>query len=174
MASRLRVVIQHRDAGAAAVELALVAPLLMLLIAGLINFGFLFSQQLTLNNAVREGARRAVVLDPSAPRSCDGIISSVQNQLSGLGLIASNVQVKVTQDGWTNANACGTAFVTSTFGSSSANIPCKGSYSSTAGAGARSLIVETKYVSTFPVSFPPFTSTMTLTSKGVYRCEFTA
>ena len=102
------------DAGASAVEFALVVPIVLLLVFGIINFGFVFSQQSTLNNAVREGARRAVVNDPfngtsttANPRKCDGIIASIKNQLSGLGLNAANVQVKVTQDGWTNASACG-------------------------------------------------------------------
>lgn len=162
------------DRGASAVEFALVVPLLLLLVFGIINFGIIFSQQLTLNNAVREGARRAVVNDPGSPRSCDQIISSVKNDLSGLALNASQVQVKVTQSGFTNASsACGSSFVTSTFGNATKDhVPCKGSLS---GTGAiPSLQVETKYVSSIPVAFPPFPTTITLTSKAVYRCEFSA
>lgn len=92
------------DEGAAAVEFALVLPLVLLLVFGMINYGVVFSQQLTLNNAVREGARKAVVNDPfvgatTNPRTCDGILASVKNQLSGLALNNSAVQVKVTQDG---------------------------------------------------------------------------
>ncbi len=160
------------DSGASAVEFALVVPLLLLLVFGIINFGIIFSQQLTLNNAVREGARRAVVNDPGSPRSCDQIISSVKNDLSGLALNASQVQVKVTQSGFSSSNSCGSSFATSTFGATATNIPCKGSLS---GTGAiPSLQVETKYVSSIPVAFPPFPTTITLTSKAVYRCEFSA
>jgi Flp pilus assembly protein TadG len=161
------------DSGASAVEFALVVPLLLLLVFGIINFGIIFSQQLTLNNAVREGARRAVVNDPGSPRSCDQILASVKNDLSGLALNASQVQVKITQSGYTNSSsACGSSFVTSTFGTTAANIPCKGSLS---GTGAiPSLQVETKYVSNIPVAFPPFPTTITLSSKAVYRCEFSA
>ncbi len=161
------------DEGASAVEFALVLPLVLLLVFGIINFGFVFSQQLTINNGVREGARRAVVADPSAPRSCDQIIASVRNQLSGLALDPTRVQIKVSQDGWTDTGStCGAAFVSVDFGSNGSNVPCTNSYNATDHSG--SLVVETKYVSILPVSFPPFPTTMTLTSKAVYRCEFTS
>jgi Flp pilus assembly protein TadG len=46
-----------RDDGAAAVELALVLPILLLLIFGIIDFGRLYFAQITLTDAAREGAR---------------------------------------------------------------------------------------------------------------------
>lgn len=160
------------DDGASAVEFALVVPLLLLVVFGIINFGVLFSQQITFNNSVREGARRAVVNDPASPRSCDGILASVKNDLSGLGINKTAVQVKITQSGFTSSNACGSSFVATTFGTTAANIPCKGSLS---GSGTiPSIQVETKYVSSIPIAFPPFPTTLTLTSKAVYRCEFSA
>ncbi|GAA0558360.1 hypothetical protein GCM10010172_46760 [Paractinoplanes ferrugineus] len=45
------------DDGAAAVELALVLPILLLLVFGLIDFGRVMQQQIQLTEAVREGAR---------------------------------------------------------------------------------------------------------------------
>ena len=166
------------DDGASAVEFALVVPLLLLIVFGIINFGFVFSQQSSLNNGVREGARRAVVNDPfngnsvtANPRTCDGIITSIKNQLSGLGLATGNVQVKVTQDGWSNGNSCGNTFQASSFGGSAAHIPCIGSFNATTNT-ARGIIVEVRYASPIPIAFPPFPTTLTLTSKAVYRCEF--
>ena len=48
-------------------ELALVLPLLLLILSGIIDFGWLYYNQITLNNAAREGARYAVIhYDPSA------------------------------------------------------------------------------------------------------------
>ncbi len=164
---------RRRDDGASAVEFALILPMALLILFGIINFGIIFSQQLTINNAVREGARRAVVADPAAPRSCDQIIASVRNELSGLALDPANVQIKVTQNGWSYSAAdCGSAFVTTTFGSKGANIPCTNSYSATDHSG--SLVVEALYDSNIPVSFPPFPTSLSLTSKAVYRCEFTS
>lgn len=175
--SRLRAHLTRRqpgdDTGAAAVEFALVASLLFVILFGIINFGIVFSQQLTLNNAAREGARKAVITDPSSPnRTCDGIRRSVQNQIAGLGITATNVSVKVTQDGWSNANACGTAFVTAFTGGAATRVPCTGSFSTA--TGSRSLIVEARYTATLPAALPPIPRTITLGSKAVYRCEFSA
>ncbi|GAA1889756.1 hypothetical protein GCM10009715_39470 [Paeniglutamicibacter psychrophenolicus] len=43
--------------GASAVEFAIVLPLLLTLLLGIIEFGFLFNQQISLTQAAREGAR---------------------------------------------------------------------------------------------------------------------
>ena len=45
------------DRGAAAVEFALVLPLLLLLLGGIIDFGFAFNTQISLTHAAREGVR---------------------------------------------------------------------------------------------------------------------
>ncbi|HEX5741750.1 MAG TPA: TadE family protein [Pilimelia sp.] len=54
------------DGGAAAVEMALVLPLLALVLFGIIDFGRMFHSQITLTEAAREGARAvAFGLDPA-------------------------------------------------------------------------------------------------------------
>jgi len=56
-----------RERGAAAVELALVLPLLALLLFGIIDFGRMLNAQVTLTEAAREGARAAAFrADPAA------------------------------------------------------------------------------------------------------------
>ena len=45
------------DRGAAAVELALVLPILMLLLCGIIDFGRAYNARITLSNAARESVR---------------------------------------------------------------------------------------------------------------------
>jgi Flp pilus assembly pilin Flp len=52
---------QRREDGAAAVEFALLLPLLVLLLFGIIEFGFAFSTRIQATNAAREAARLAVV-----------------------------------------------------------------------------------------------------------------
>ncbi|MCE5237693.1 pilus assembly protein [bacterium] len=47
--------------GTASVEFALVLPLLLALLFGIIEFGFLFKDQLSIQQAAREGARTAAV-----------------------------------------------------------------------------------------------------------------
>ncbi|AXG12322.1 TadE/TadG family type IV pilus assembly protein [Intrasporangium calvum] len=54
-----------RDRGAAAVEMAIIFPLLFLVLAGIVDFGRAFFYQIQLTNAAREGARAAIVTDGS-------------------------------------------------------------------------------------------------------------
>lgn len=49
------------DRGAAAVEFALILPVLILLILGLVEFSRLFNIQISLTNSAREGARTMAV-----------------------------------------------------------------------------------------------------------------
>lgn len=49
------------DRGASALEFALVIPVLLLLLFGIIEFGVIFQNQLALTHAAREGARMAAV-----------------------------------------------------------------------------------------------------------------
>jgi Flp pilus assembly protein TadG len=57
----------HRRAkGVAAVELALLRPVLMAVLLGIMEWGWLFMQQFSVVNAVREGTRIGVTVPPSA------------------------------------------------------------------------------------------------------------
>lgn len=58
---RKMIEILKKEEGQALVEFALVLPLLLLLVCGIIDFGWLFYNQLSLQNACREGARYACV-----------------------------------------------------------------------------------------------------------------
>jgi len=49
------------ERGAAAVEFAFIVIPLMFIICGIVNFGVIFAQQLSLDNATRAAARAAVV-----------------------------------------------------------------------------------------------------------------
>ena len=50
-----------RERGAAMVEMAIVLPLLLLLVFGIIEFGRLYNAQVTLTHAAREGIRDYVI-----------------------------------------------------------------------------------------------------------------
>ncbi len=54
-----------RDRGAAAVEFALLFPLLMLIVFGTIDFGRALNAQITLTQAAREGARLDALGEPN-------------------------------------------------------------------------------------------------------------
>jgi Flp pilus assembly protein TadG len=55
----------YSESGASLVEFAIVLPLLLLFIFGIIEFGFLLFNKAMLTNASREGARAGVVYKPS-------------------------------------------------------------------------------------------------------------
>lgn len=74
-----------RDRGAAAVEFALLVPLLLLIVFGIIDFGRALNAQITLTQAAREGARLAAVGQPNV---------AARTQAAAIGL--SPVSVSVT------------------------------------------------------------------------------
>ncbi|HEY3308133.1 MAG TPA: TadE/TadG family type IV pilus assembly protein [Desulfuromonadaceae bacterium] len=60
--------------GAALVEMAIILPLLLLIVVGIFEFGRAMLIRNTLNNAAREGARRAAVSPP--PVNIDAFVRS--------------------------------------------------------------------------------------------------
>jgi Flp pilus assembly protein TadG len=63
----------RRDAGAAAVEFALVLPILVLILFGIIDYGLYFSNTLSAESGVQTAARQAIVgnLDPTCTTPTD-------------------------------------------------------------------------------------------------------
>ena len=55
-------VARHRERGQSLVEFAILLPLFMLMIVGMLEFGFVFNHNLTLEYATREGARTGAAL----------------------------------------------------------------------------------------------------------------
>ncbi|WP_347108277.1 TadE family protein [Paenarthrobacter sp. S56] len=61
---------RESERGAVAVEFALLAPVLVLLVLGIMEFGRAYNAQVSLSNAAREGVRvMAISNDASAARS---------------------------------------------------------------------------------------------------------
>jgi Flp pilus assembly protein TadG len=56
---------RRRDKGAAAVEFALILPVLLLLVGGVVDFGLLYYNQIVLSNAARDGSR-LIAANPTA------------------------------------------------------------------------------------------------------------
>lgn len=70
------------DSGAELIELALVLPILLVVVAGIIDFGFLFQRWEAVTNAAREGARLA-----SLPHYTDADVQErVKQYLDSSGL----------------------------------------------------------------------------------------
>jgi Flp pilus assembly protein TadG len=78
--------------GQSLVEFALVLPVLMILIFGIIDFGMGLRSYISLTNAVREGGRFAALGNPAGePSDCDGatnttVIGRVCVAIEGLNL----------------------------------------------------------------------------------------
>jgi Flp pilus assembly protein TadG len=85
-------------AGASAVEFALVLPLLLMLILGVVEFGTLFYRQAIISWSSREAARIGIV--QAAPKPTVGQIeAAVSSALRHAGLGATPVTVTVTGAG---------------------------------------------------------------------------
>ncbi|WP_155369199.1 TadE/TadG family type IV pilus assembly protein [Catellatospora vulcania] len=59
----------RRDRGAAAVEMALMLPLLLLLVFGIIDFGRMLNTQIRITEAAREGARAVTITNSGSAAS---------------------------------------------------------------------------------------------------------
>jgi Flp pilus assembly protein TadG len=149
----------REDRGAQLVEFILILPILLILVFGIINFGFVFGQKLSLNQAVREGARKAVVSSTATQPDVEGFVRAATG-----GLIPTAAPMTVT-----------TAIQTKT-GSPPTFQPdfdragtCL-TYTDTEGLGGQ-LRVQAQYQATWLL--PPFLpiSAPNLTSEAVFRCE---
>lgn len=103
------------ERGAAAVEFALVVPVLFLLVFGMIDFGWAINRYTVLNNATREGVRLA-----SLGATSSEITASVTDALTGTGIDPATVDVDISCltpastacGSWANQAAGGTAIIT--------------------------------------------------------------
>lgn len=79
------------ERGAAAVEFALVLPVLILLVLGVIEFSRVYNVQISLSNAAREGARTmAIHNDPLQAKTAASLAAP---SVSGPALTTANVTV---------------------------------------------------------------------------------
>ena len=153
------------DRGAAAVEFALVVPVLVLIISGIIGFGVVFAQQIALGNAARQVARQAVV-DGSFCGTGGGtgsagtmLVGEAKTNATTLFVSTNNVRVDIkratttpTSDWVTGACSGDTV---------------KACASSTVGDN---VYVRMRYTSTLALPF--FSPTFNLSAIGAFRCEF--
>lgn len=76
---------KQKNSGQTLVEFALVLPLLLLLLFGIIEFGRIFQAKLVVTSAAREGARRAIVsgdIQGAVENAVDSLNVSVSNDIS--------------------------------------------------------------------------------------------
>jgi Flp pilus assembly protein TadG len=88
---------RRSERGQAVIELALTLPLLLVVVFGIIDFGFMFQRYEAVTNAAREGARIGVLADYTATeaqnRALDYLVASGLNgpiRACGTGTIVKN------------------------------------------------------------------------------------
>lgn len=96
--------------GQTAVEFALVAPLLIVLLLGIIQIGLAFHNYVTLTDAARAGARKAIVARFSGGSLADAQ-QAVRNSANDLD--QSKLGVSVTDPAWNTPGS--TVTVTATY-----------------------------------------------------------
>ena len=131
--------------GQSLVEFALVFPLFILLLAGMIDFGIGLYSYMTINNAARDAARLGSTMCSANP--CTGAVAArAVNASSGLGVTTTITCNKVNPDG-----------------SKGAAVNCA---SGTAGKGDQVTVqVDYSYRMVWPLGFGtqiPMTASMTL------------
>lgn len=155
----LRMKRRTNERGASALEFALVMPILVMLVFGIISFGFLFAQDLALGNAARQTARYSVVEN----RSCDDVSREALAAAAPLVTLpkdAAHIEMKRGTEGGAKIAVC-------TSPTSTTEKPCAGS------ADRDNIYVRLNYTADvlLPV-IPGMGSTMDLDGTGVFRCEW--
>ena len=143
---------ERGDRGAAAVEFALVVPVLLLIVIGILNFGFVLAQQLSLNNAARQAARYSVVDNRTCAQiKTEGMLAA---ETVGMSVSAGTVPTPVVTN-------CGAGTVK----------PCAGTAANT---NITVTMTRTGSANNWMITFPPFNliAVPIVKGTGVMRCEF--
>lgn len=91
---------RHRrdDRGVAAVEFAILLPVLMMVLFGIMGFGFTMAQSASLASGAREGARLGAVggvVPTSGQHDCGDVVALARLQSQSIGIQPSDIEVKV-------------------------------------------------------------------------------
>ncbi len=82
--------IRRSDRGATLVESALVLPILILLVFGVVEFGRAYNAQVTLTHAAREGVRELAITQNSSSASTKAVDAAVSLDPTDLTVTASS------------------------------------------------------------------------------------
>lgn len=98
----------RRERGAAAVEFALIMPILLLLVFGIISYGYMLSFRQAISQAAAEGARAAAVAQRDADQVPDAT-AAMNDALDSYGVTCADGAL--TRDG-DAVGTCGVAIAT--------------------------------------------------------------
>jgi hypothetical protein len=86
---------ERGERGAVAVEFALVVPLLIILVFGMITTGFAYNDHLSATNAVREGARYGAATDITTGSWATSVRSRIKQVYFNAGVTVTDDQICV-------------------------------------------------------------------------------
>ena len=98
--------LKRSERGANLVEFAMVAPFLILLLVGVVEFSWTLATNLDVKQGAREGARLTAESDDGSPDVGDGVIGTVRTPhqtligildpfFSGLSTLESSVEIRI-------------------------------------------------------------------------------
>jgi len=87
----LRARLRRSDAGQSLVEFALVMPIVLLMLVGIIEFGRAWNVQQVLTDAAREGARQAVLANPAVTQQ--SVRSTINAALARAAIDTTTAQI---------------------------------------------------------------------------------
>lgn len=132
----------NREAGAVAVEFALILPIFLVLVLGIAEMGRAFNIQVSLSEAAREAARYAAIHNSASGYSHASAQAAGVAAAPSVGLSASNI---------------GVTFSTGSTCTSSGNAVVTVSYT-------------TPWMTGFPALIPGMPANLSIQGKGVMRC----
>lgn len=116
------------EAGSALIEVAVVSPVLLMMVFGILQFGVVMNTNVTLNDAVRV-ASRSLAMTRGVPDPCSTATTKLKNVAQGL--TASSLSIRVTVNatayGFSNSPTCSGQGVLMTSGADAtveATYPC--------------------------------------------------
>lgn len=168
---RLRTSRSRGQQGASAVEFALVLPLLVMLVFGVIEFGVVLAQKSSLSSAVRSGARYGSVnlVDAKTdPHTCGKVIQHAQGSASTISMQGSDIKVEVYRGADEAAALGGSPICTSGGAGSQAATPCTDPLAT----NNETLFVRASYPASVGIPLTGVDADFDLVSTGAYRCEY--
>lgn len=164
---------RRKDAGAAAVEFALVLPILLALVFGIIYFGFIFAAQISLNSSARDAARAAVVQPLAGSGSgvkCSAVATAARLAASTIGIASPGNSIGVTVTSPSGTTCTYAPTVAAPAPAASDRDICETIPATTRNSNNQLTILLT-YHAVSPVPFVPF-SFNDLKATGAFQCEY--
>lgn len=135
-----------RERGAALVEFALILPILVMFVFGIVEFGRFYNARIQLTSAVREGARAAALgADPTAA-----------TKAGAPGLDPTKIVVTYTPSPGSSCTGASSTTTTTSLSTTTTTIP--------------TATVTASYPFKYQIPFVR-SDTITLTATGVFRCS---